>query len=447
MKRLKRTLRTLACAALPAALTAVSFAQDSNKLTLEECINSALRDANHRQRQNLRLDVAAKRVQLSDLAFSPSYSAIAAARGSFGDNLYDPAGGTTGERYNLGLRSEYALYDGGVRNYKLRMAKLGNIDARLLNQAGTEGLVVDTISAFCDLASDERKTSVRNLYLEAALAHLTDAEQRFNLGLVAKPEVDVALSTVETARSDLAFQQAHEKIASMKLSRLIGRKPDDPLPVVAVDTPAGASQDLPTNLGDQVVSHDAGLHIDLNAVETAKEQLKVVRAGYGPKLTAYSAAGLLDRQDTLGSSHYASRPFFTIGIAIQVPLLDRRARGIDEKIQRDEIEMRSLTARDTEMRLREESLETLTTFPAIVQQVKSLQASETAGEDQFRLAEARYKNGVGTQTDVLLAMRDLANTRNMLADAKDVRDRILRTTEIQRGAAHYAEMPLSGRQQ
>jgi outer membrane protein len=272
-----------------------------------------------------------------------------------------------------------------------------------IQQAGVElsatlqDLIVRTVTAYFDILAAEDNLKARNDELEAFQRQLDQAQQRFDVGLIAITDVlearaarDGAVSRQIAAKNELS--NAHEalrritgryygKIAPLKEGApLISPDPED--------IEAWAKTALEQNLDLESVR----LGVDL-----AKQNIELAKAGHYPTLDAVASYAHNDNDSNFG----AERDDATIGLQFALPLYT--GGRVSSQVRQAEEEYTAALERLRAQR-RTTNQEARNAYRSVIDRIaatKALKQSIISSKSAFEATEAGYDVGTRTIIDVI----------------------------------------------
>ncbi|MBJ9592011.1 efflux transporter outer membrane subunit [Burkholderia seminalis] len=320
---------------------------------------------------------------------------------------------------NLGLSWDLDLWGGRRATWEAALgeARAARIDA----QAARVLLSVNVARAYVNLAYAFDQQDVAQAEFDRADEALSLTRQRVTKGIdnVAQQrqaESEVAAATREQARAAQAIDSAR-----IALAILLGAGPDRglalarpaPLPTAALAVPA----DLPAGL--------LGRRADLVAarwrVEAASRNVAAARADFLPDVSLTALIGLATRGGA--SLFQAASRTYNVNPAVSLPIFDGgERRGVLRK--RDaQYDLAVAGYNKTLIGAIGEVADDLHRLRSLAQQADAQQRAFDSAADAWRLADARYRAGVGSYLDalvvrqqLLIASREVAALRAQRAD-------------------------------
>ncbi|WP_175699812.1 efflux transporter outer membrane subunit [Burkholderia ambifaria] len=320
---------------------------------------------------------------------------------------------------NLGFSWDLDLWGGRRAAWEAALgeARAARVDAR----AARIMLSVNVARAYVNLAYAFDQQDVARAEYERADEALTLTRQRVakgidNVAQQRQAESEVAAAAREQARAAQAIGSAR-----IALAILLGAGPDRglalarpaPLPIAALAVPA----DLPATL--------LGRRADIVAarwrVEAASRNVVAARADFLPNVSLTALIGLATRGGA--SLFQAASRTYNIGPAVSLPIFDGGERRSVLRKRDAQYDLAVAGYNKTLIGAIGEVADDLHRLDSLAMQADAQQRALDSATDAWRLADARYRAGVGSYLDalvvrqqLLVASREVAALRAQRAD-------------------------------
>ncbi len=329
---------------------------------------------------------------------------------------FKDAGETDTTRSGLALSLQQSVYN---RAYWVRLEQADALIAQAQAEYASEEqtLIRRVARAYFDVLSAQDSLEFAQAESKAIERQLDQAQQRFEVGLIAITDVLEAQAAYDQSRADLiraendvdlAWEALHE-ITKVPVSGLSPMREEIPLqPPAPADIEQWNTTAQEQNLAIQAARYRA---------EVAKQNIEVQRSGHYPTLDLVGAYAL-DREDdtVLG----ADRDTASIGLQFDLPLYTgggttsrTRQAGYEYEAARETLDQRR---RATSRQVRD----AYRTVVASISAVEALKALTVSAESALEATEAGYEVGTRTLVDVLNAQRDLYSARRNYAQVRYV---------------------------
>lgn len=310
-----------------------------------------------------------------------------------------------GNDHNNALTASLPIYTGGrirgaVRQYK------GVYNAALEGRQKTYNDMRSTVTnGYCAMLQADNLQQLGRESVERLADHLKNVEAQYEVGVVAK--VDVLRSQVELANAKQSLIQAENayQIAEANLNRIVGLPMDTTLKLDNILNYSAYENDMAYCLS-YAAEHRPELEQARQDVEIAKGALMVARSGHMPQIAANAAQSWSDsnwpgdENGNWGVGVSVSLNVFDSGVTMSKIHGAKADLAKSEENYRDIVDAVNLDVRTNYLGLREAEKRIHTTQTAVEQ-----------AEEDFRIAQLRYMNGVGTNTDVLDAQVALTDAK------------------------------------
>ena len=336
-------------------------------------------------------------------------------RGGYDDNIVkktDATGAWTGEYYKAignehsnSLTASMPIYTGGKIAGAIKQAKAGYLISEQGVQRAYNEMRNTVTNGYFDMLQADNLQKLGRESVDRLADHLKNVEAQYEVGVVAK--VDVLRSQVELANAKQSLIQAENKyqIAEANLNKIVGLPMDTQLKLdnILVYTPY--DNDMQYCL-DYAAKHRPELEQAKQKVESAKGALRVAISGHMPQVAASASQNWKDSNwpgDENGN--------WGVGVQVTMNIFDSgvtvsRIHGAEAELAkayesyRDTVDLVNLDVRTNYLSMREAEKRIDTTKLAVSQ-----------AEEDYRIAQLRYMNGVGTNTDVLDAQVALTDAK------------------------------------
>ena len=364
-------------------------------LTLEECL--ALSEANHPDLAGADAKREAERRRLSLTAVEDRVQASANASAARSGR----EGAPSGSSYTAGVTASVRVFDANRTKYAVE-AQRGTLAAteaegrktRLQVRYGVKKAYMDLLLA--GEVRGQRKESVDSFRL-----HLERAKGYYETGL--KPKSDVTKAEVDLGNAQLALVEAESnvRVAQAALLNAMGVDLDGPFEVRAEDralpeSAEGGAEAL-------ALEHRQDYEAANRRTLAGKAEVRSAARASSPSLSlrgGYSAGG--EEISSLSSE-------WNVGLSLNVPVVDGGAVSARTDIARAQV--RSLEAAREALRqnILLEVRKAVLNIRNARERIRIAGLTVAQAEENYSLAEGRYRTGVGDSlalSDALLALTD-----------------------------------------
>ena len=310
-----------------------------------------------------------------------------------------------GNAHANSLTASMPIFTGGKLNGTIKQAKAGFLMSEQGLQKAYNDMRSTVTNGYFDMLQADNMQKLGRESVDRLADHLKNVEAQYEVGVVAK--VDVLRSQVELANAKQSLIKAENayQIAEANLNKIVGLPMDTQLKLdnILVYTPY--DNDMQYCL-DYAAKHRPELEQAKQQVEAAKGALRVAISGHMPQVAATASQNWNDSNwpgDENGNWY--------VGVSVGLNIFDSgvttsKIHGAEADLAkahesyRDTVDLVNLDVRSNYLNLREAEKRIDTTKLAVSQ-----------AEEDYRIAQLRYMNGVGTNTDVLDAQVALTDAK------------------------------------
>lgn len=303
------------------------------------------------------------------------------------------------------LTASMPIFTGGKLNGTIKQAKAGYLISEQGLQKAYNDMRSTVTNGYFDMLQADNMQKLGRESVDRLADHLKNVEAQYEVGVVAK--VDVLRSQVELANAKQSLIKAENayQIAEANLNKIVGLPMDTQLKLdnILVYTPY--DNDMQYCL-DYAAKHRPELEQAKQQVEAAKGALRVAISGHMPQVAATASQSWKDsnwpgdENGNWGVGVTVSMNIFDSGVTVSKIHGAEADLAKAHETYRDTVDAVNLDVRSNYLNLREAEKRIDTTKLAVSQ-----------AEEDYRIAQLRYMNGVGTNTDVLDAQVALTDAK------------------------------------
>lgn len=313
---------------------------------------------------------------------------------------------TIQNRYSNGVNVSWPLWTGGRAEGLISAARYQRSAAEEAVELSEADTKLSATSAYYQYLEAINLEDVSRESVDNLTSHLTNVQQQYNAGIVAK--LDVLSSNVSLANAKQAYITAQnaKDVAEANLNNIMRL----PMSTKLVPTDTNFPEPEFTITMDQALSIADKNRWEIRQAEyaykAAKEQVKVAKSGYLPTISVGGGYNWQD-DDFPGFDNEG----WSITGGLSWSLWDGGAT--DAQIKSAKAAMHS--AEESLQQVRESvALEVRQDYLNILAAKEKIRATEAAvaeAEEAYKIATVRYKSGVGINLDVLDAQYNLNSAR------------------------------------
>ncbi len=380
---------------------------------LQKLIELALTNNRDLRSASLRLDLARTEYRIRRSAVLPEVDGNASGiRQRTSGEIYAFEGGTILSTYSVGATASYEI-DLFGRVHSLKEAALETFLATEEAQRSVQiSLVSEVATEYLTQLRLREAKAIAQQTLETVQRSHQLIRKRFELGAASELELRTAEGQIETVRVNAAafLQQLAE--SENALAQLIGQ----PVPK---DLPPGIPFDqqqllgpVPAGIPSETLEKRPDILAAEHTLKAANANIGAARAAYFPQILLTGSGGLAST--TLDNLFTGPARTWSYGPQLNVPIFNygsTQAKVAASKIQA-ELEVTAYQkAIQTAFR---EVADALATRGILDQKLKAQERLLAAQRRRFELTEARYRQGVDSYVEVLLAQQDLYSAEQNL---------------------------------
>lgn len=318
------------------------------------------------------------------------------------------------DNYSANASASLTLFDGFSRTASYS-ASQSNLTASLETLTRTrEDITFQTRSAFLNVLRSEQIVEVRKVDLASSREQLTRAQGLVDAG---SAQIGTVYSQeAEVANAELSLEQATTDliVARNSLKGLLNVDPNFDLQVTSeglassVDSAEVARTKMELGTTQEMLVRQVRQRRDLRAaelqVDAAKSSLTASKAGYYPSISASIGYGWQASGDiTSGSSQF--------GLNLQYSPFDGFRTNEQVQLAEAQVTTAEVESRRKQVQAQSDLLQAIARLEGAERQLKSAARAVAAAKQSRFSADERYKVGVGSYTDYLLANGQYLNAQ------------------------------------
>jgi outer membrane protein TolC len=389
-------------------------AEALQKLTVADVVDIALR--NSPATRNTWLQARAS-VDLYGSSESHLYPSIMAGATVNNSRVLGTTGRPASTRSQAGptLTLTYTVLDFGGRSGTIDVARQTAVAANLAHNSTVENTILQVEGAAFSFLSARAQRDAEKSSVDLATAALDAASERHRVGLATIADVLQAQTARSQAELDLETLEGSVQVARGALAVAMGLPantafeiPDVP----ATDSVFFVAQSV-DSLIELAIRNRPELAQTRAEAAAASSQIKVARSGYLPAL-AFSAIGGNNASNVSGFAGNS----YSVTLGVQMPVFTGFSNGYDVAAANEQYQAAIARTEVTRQQVIQQvftSYYTLRTATDRVRTAHDLLASATQSES---VARGRYKEGVGSIVDLLVAQSALASARAQDVDTR-----------------------------
>lgn len=321
-----------------------------------------------------------------------------------------------------GTRARYSL-NAGLNNFELdlfgRIRSLGNsalnqyFSTEAAARAARLSLIAEIATAYFTLASD--RTLLR-------IAHETEANAarsvqltgaRLQGGIASRIDLRQAQTILEQARSDVASQTSDVAQDRNALQLLVGAPVEDALLPASIESADALVGQVPAGLSSEILLRRPDVVEAEYQLIAANARIGAARAALYPRISLTGLAGLAS---TALTSLFSGGAFtWSAGANASLPIFDAGANRANLQYARAQRELFLARYERTIQTAFREVADALARRATMAEQLAAQIRLVADAQDNYRLTEARYREGIENFLATLVAQRTLYQAQQSLA--------------------------------
>ncbi len=337
------------------------------------------------------------------------------------------------EKSEFDLLWNFPVFHGFSLRVKERLKEL---DADLASVAYERALLTLSFQvkkAYYDLLKAERGLKEAQKSVERLKAHLKTAKAFYEQGLIAKHQVLEAEVAVAQAEHTQIVAQNLVEIAKGRLNILLNRKVTAPIEIQDNLDKVPLVEKYKKYV-EEALKKRPEIKAAKIAIDKAKENVRLAKSAYYPWV---DVQGIYQKQgtDLLATRNpYGDRENIFFGVEVKWLLWDWGKRKREVSAARAQVYSEEAAMKDIENQISLEVRAAYLDFEAAKKRLKVAEEALKSAEENYRLNKARFKEGLGTTTDVLDAEAFLTSAQvrriQALADLKIAYAKLLYATGL-----------------
>ncbi len=296
-----------------------------------------------------------------------------------------------------GVRATQLLYDFGKTSSSIDAAQNGLKAREIGTDRSKNQAALDFITMYLDLLESEKLLQVAREEVQQYEAHKKDTEARYGAGVVTKNEVLQATVTLADSRQRLLTAENLRSLRESKLNSILLKPLNDAIQPDEIR----ASPSAGMTLEDAWISAEASRALlkEMDAAIAAKEQnVKTAQAEYLP--TFYVSGGY----EYSENRYMVHQDNWSAIAGVNINLSSGGASRSRAALARAELRSLRLSRDKLLDGIRLEVKAAYLDLQSSAQKIEVTKTAVAQAEENLRLQRLRYREGVGTATEVLDAV-------------------------------------------
>jgi outer membrane protein len=381
-------------------------------LTAAEAAMIALRYQSTIAEAQANVTIAQGVTQATRSALYPSLSISAGYNNESGNTIF---GGTSGPGYQVTPSLHQLVFDFNHTRELVRQAAAEQRATVADLTAARSNLIFQVKQDFYAYAQAERLVAVNEANVRNAQSQLALAQARLNVGVGLPSDVVTAETAVQEAIFALNTAQNNASLAEVNLALLMGIDPRTP--IVAADTgepPMGAND--VQGLVNEAMQRRPEIIAAREIVSAAQHGVSAAKTGNAPSLA------LTAEYVEQGASPALGNNTLIVGVGLQFTPFDSGLTAGRVKQAKGTLTSTQAQLNATILSVVSDVSQAYLNIKNAKQGVVTAQAEKANAEEEVRLAEGRYRAGLGVFLDIITAQTALVTANTNLVNAQTAVD-------------------------
>ncbi len=306
---------------------------------------------------------------------------------------------------SLGVQASQVIYNNEV----LQASKASKFSRRYYKQ-NTQSVKIDVVSnvskAFFDVLLSQRQLDIINEDITRLRRNLKDATVRYQAGVTDK--IDARQATIALNNSLASRKQLQETVNSRiaYLKQQMGYLPQRPLNVLYDSTRLQREIAIDTN---QVLNFNNRIEYSLLQSQRNLQEVNVsyYRYGFLPSLSAIGSYNLLYFNDKFSSLYRDAFPTALVGLSLNLPIFQGTRRLQNLSKARLQVKRVDLDIENTRNAINTEYVQALANYKSNYSNYKFIGENVALAQDVYNVVSLQYREGIKTYLDLIVAQTDL----------------------------------------
>jgi len=316
---------------------------------------------------------------------------------------------------NTTLQLDYDIYTGGQRSAQIERAKSQLQTQKLALEQTAQQLRLDVTNAYYDLQEADAQVRIAEASVQEAKRVLRDAKLLKEAGLGTRFDVLQAEVRLANEEQNLTRAKAQQRTSRRELVRILSLGQQVELKAANPPEVAG-TWDL--SLEESIVQayqNRAELEQQLEQREIGEANQTIALSNIRPQVNLFARYNVLERIDDPSAT--GTGEGLSIGAQVQWTFFDGGQAKARAKQAEQDVAIAENQFSQTRNQIRQEVEQAFFQLEANQQNIETAKLAVQQAQESLRLARLRFQAGVGTQSDVITAQRDLTDARGNLLTA------------------------------
>ena len=345
----------------------------------------------------------------------------------------------TGTRTQLApsISLSYLVFDLGGRAGTIESAKQRAIAADLSHNATVQNVVLQVESSLFSFLTTRALRDAQIVTVQESQADTAAAQERMRVGVATLEEVLQTRTALAQAQYQLATLEGNLVAARGNLAAAMGLPANARFEIPNVperEQICEVSASVDTLINQAIALRPEIAEARATAASLAA-QIRVARSAGYPALTLSSTGSYINSSAVNGTGRNLS-----LVLGLQIPIFNGFARQYDVRAARAQYDAGLAQVASTQQQITVQVFASYAALQTATQRIRAAEELLTSAQQSSDVALGRYREGVGTIVDVLLARSALATAR-----AEEIQARWEWHTALAQLAHDVGTLDLAGR--
>lgn len=397
-------------------------AQDTLRLTLEECLQYAETHNFSLQSSNINISTSELSLKQAKLNIAPTVSATATQNVNFGN--YEKSVGWGG---NYGINAGMTLFNGLSNANKIKQSKLGVEQSELQLESNKNNIRVAVIQAFLSVMMNEELLNYQQQVLTSSNEQMEQGKQRLEVGQILESDYKMLQAQYTSDLYNIENTKNNIQTNYLTLKNLLSMDPSTQLSIVLPDSATlFKSLDLPSlqELIDRSTNYLPELKMSENDITSAEYDVKIQKANFYPTLSAsagistgYNGSNLTSPNTGWGTQLWHGLGE-NIGLNLNIPIYQRGSIRNNVKMAQYRVEQLELEHKETEYQVHQDLQKSYLDVASAQNDFIAAEAKSDAYLANYKTYSLRFTYGSVTAVDLIQQQTNFLNQLNSYMQAK-----------------------------
>lgn len=397
-------------------------AQDTLRLTLEECLQYAEAHNFSIQSANINISTSELNLKQAKLNIAPTVSATATQNVNFGN--YEKSVGWGG---NYGINAGMTLFNGLSNANKIKQSKLGVEQSQLQLESNKNYIRISVIQAFLAVMMNEELLNYQQQVLNSSNEQVEQGKQRLEVGQILESDYKMLQAQYTSDLYNIENTKNNIQSNYLTLKNLLSIDPATNLSIVSPDSATlFKNLDLPSlqELIERSTNYLPELKMSENDITSAEYDVKIQKANYYPTLTANAgiSTGYIGSNLTSPNTGWGTQLWHglgeNIGLSLNIPIYQRGSVRNSVKMAEYRVAQLELEQKETEYQVNQDLQKSYLDVTSAQNDFIAAEAKTDAYLANYKTYNMRFKYGSVTAVDLIQQQTNFLNQLNNYMQAK-----------------------------